>query len=175
MYEGTAFGLMGCALLLTTKLLRAKVVFCGSKMVIIAPYQAQCKLLNMAKALFHQADPDLSLEHVQIIKIDKYQGDQNQITICDMVVCRELGFMRSPPRINVMISRSQAGLYIIGNAGQIEKNKDRSGRTVKALINYTEEHRWVWTIYGREIHALLRTGLMLRRHHMVAEPRCVNA
>jgi hypothetical protein len=36
----------------------------------------------------------------------------------------------------------QVGLYIIGNGAEMEKNKDRFGRSLKELLSYSKEKRW---------------------------------
>jgi hypothetical protein len=52
-------------------------------------------------------------------------GGEHKLTICDMVVCRELRFMLQSNRLIVMISHSQVGLYMVGNSGEMEKKKAR--------------------------------------------------
>jgi hypothetical protein len=43
------------------------------------------------------------------------------------------------------------GLYIIGNGAEMEKNKDRFGRSLKELLSYSKEKRWFWKVLDQRM------------------------
>jgi AAA domain len=134
------------ALQLMVNLLEEGVARSSRSIIILVPYQAQIKVLSTAIGHLQQNHRHLDLAGLSVTTIDGYQGKEKKIVICDMVVCRELGFMHLNNRLVVMMSRSQVGLYILGNSAEMEKNRGRFGRSVGALISYTKQHYMFWTI-----------------------------
>ncbi|CAK4032056.1 Hypothetical predicted protein [Lecanosticta acicola] len=58
-------------------------------------------------------------EALRLATVDNFQGEQAKVIIISLVRCnddRNCGFLRTPNRINVLLSRAQHGMYIIGNA-----------------------------------------------------------
>lgn len=53
------------------------------------------------------------------MSIDNYQGEESDIVIVSLTRSnneRKIGFMSSPERVNVLLSRARDGLIMIGNA-----------------------------------------------------------
>jgi hypothetical protein len=51
--------------------------------------------------------------------IDNYQGEESEIVIASLTrsnTSRDIGFMQSPERLNVLASRARNGLILIGNS-----------------------------------------------------------
>jgi hypothetical protein len=52
-------------------------------------------------------------------KIDNYQGEESDIVIASLTrsnTSHDIGFMKSPERLNVLVSRARNGLILIGNS-----------------------------------------------------------
>jgi len=59
------------------------------------------------------------LESLRIATVDNFQGEEATVVIISLVrsnLHNSCGFLRTPNRINVLLSRAQHGMYIIGNA-----------------------------------------------------------
>jgi AAA domain len=124
---------------LAIKLLEDK-VGTGDDIVILAPYHAQYLVLSTAIVLLRRARPDLPVNGLCAAKIDSFQGSERRIVICDLVIDSKVGFMKVMSRLNVGLSRSRCGLYIVGNIGQIEKgNRPRNIRHLQSVINYCKK------------------------------------
>lgn len=58
------------------------------------------------------------LRAVRLATVDNFQGEEAKVVIISLVRCneaRECGFLKISNRINVLLSRAQHGMYIIGN------------------------------------------------------------
>ncbi|KAH6616003.1 hypothetical protein B0J18DRAFT_403352 [Chaetomium sp. MPI-SDFR-AT-0129] len=56
---------------------------------------------------------------LRLATVDNFQGEEARVIVVSLVrsnTCQKVGFLRSPNRINVLLSRAQHGLYLIGNA-----------------------------------------------------------
>ncbi|KAI9836984.1 MAG: hypothetical protein M1819_000633 [Sarea resinae] len=56
---------------------------------------------------------------LRIATVDNFQGEEAKIIIVSLVRSnnrKEVGFLKTPNRINVLLSRAQHGMYLIGNA-----------------------------------------------------------
>ncbi|KAF9378427.1 hypothetical protein CPB97_009588 [Podila verticillata] len=71
--------------------------------------------------------------HITLRTIDNYQGEEAKIIIISLVrndatnnssSSGRIGFLKSPNRTNVLLSRAQHGMFIIGNAVQMENEKN---------------------------------------------------
>ncbi|KAG0095829.1 hypothetical protein BGZ93_005399 [Podila epicladia] len=77
---------------------------------------------------------NLSLQnHLTLRTIDNYQGEEAKIVIISLVrnntandptASGKIGFLKSPNRTNVLLSRAQHGMFIIGNAELMEQEKN---------------------------------------------------
>ena len=113
------------AINLATALLKKEVVNLDDNIILLILYHAQYLLLLTAIILLRQNRPDLNVNGLSAAKIDLYQGSKYKIIICDLIVDLKIRFINIINRLNVGLSRSRYGLYIIGNVGQIEKNSIR--------------------------------------------------
>ena len=62
------------------------------------------------------------LSALRIATVDNFQGEEAKVVIISLVRSnkeRKPGFLKTPNRINVLLSRAQHGMYIIGNADTI--------------------------------------------------------
>ena len=74
--------------------------------------------------------------------IDNYQGEESDIVIASLTRSnpdREIGFMASPERLNVLLSRARDGLIIIGNTHTFTKAR-RGGQIWTSLIEILKEN-----------------------------------
>ncbi|KAF8933427.1 hypothetical protein BGZ58_006355 [Dissophora ornata] len=73
--------------------------------------------------------------HLTLRTIDNYQGEEAKIVIISLVRSNakengaslgssSIGFLKSPNRTNVLLSRAQHGMYLIGNASLMENAKN---------------------------------------------------
>ncbi|KAG4428680.1 hypothetical protein IFR05_015837 [Cadophora sp. M221] len=63
-------------------------------------------------------------ELLRLATVDNFQGEEAKIVIVSMVRSnkeKKVGFLRTSNRINVLLSRAQHGLYLIGNADTCSK------------------------------------------------------
>jgi len=59
------------------------------------------------------------LNSIRIATVDNFQGEEAKVVVISLVRCNDqnkCGFLRTPNRINVLLSRAKHGMYIIGNA-----------------------------------------------------------
>ncbi|KAK7181913.1 NFX1-type zinc finger-containing protein 1 (ATPase) [Paraphaeosphaeria sporulosa] len=119
------------------------------QIVILTPYLGQ--LHRLVKTLSQDSDPWLNdldsfelvraglapppsagipKQRVKICTIDNYQGEENDIVIATLTRSNsvgDIGFMASPQRVNVLLSRARDALIMIGNASTFvnsRKGKD---------------------------------------------------
>ncbi|KAK0191971.1 P-loop containing nucleoside triphosphate hydrolase protein [Armillaria mellea] len=103
-----------CASLIAKKGIRAEHI------AVITPYHAQrMKILD----LFHR---DQKLKDISVGSVEEFQGQERRIIIMSTVrsnaefitsdIRRTLGFVASPHRFNVAVTRAQALLVVIGNS-----------------------------------------------------------
>jgi len=77
-----------------------------------------------------------------IVTKDNYQGEESDIVIASLTRSnpdREIGFMSSPERLNVLLSRARDGLIIIGNTHTFTKAK-RGGEIWTSLIELLKKN-----------------------------------
>lgn len=58
-------------------------------------------------------------KQLRIATVDNFQGEEAKVVVISLVRCNEekkCGFLRTSNRINVLLSRAQHGMYIIGNS-----------------------------------------------------------
>ena len=106
--------------------------------VILTPYLGQLGLLldelskendailndldshDLVRAgLMPAATADVNKPPIKIATIDNYQGEESDIVVVSLTrsnTRQEIGFMSSPERLNVMLSRARNALIMIGNA-----------------------------------------------------------
>ncbi|KAK8091502.1 ATPase [Apiospora hydei] len=114
-------------------------------MVILTPYLGQLRLLREAlknendpvlndldsgellrAGLITQAASKVGKKQIRLSTIDNYQGEESDIVIASLTRGNEqgdIGFMSSPERLNVLISRARNCLIMMGNMDTFTKSK----------------------------------------------------
>ncbi|KAJ8903393.1 hypothetical protein NDN08_004501 [Rhodosorus marinus] len=80
-------------------------------------------------------------QSVRVSTVDNFQGEEANIIVLSLVrnsgspdvVDRPIGFVRNSNRINVMLSRARYGMYIMGNAYQLEFQSNMWSRILATL------------------------------------------
>ncbi|KAK2464129.1 hypothetical protein APHAL10511_003877, partial [Amanita phalloides] len=109
------------------------------KMVVLTPYLGQLQKLNSELKASKETDPvlndldahelarvgllapsdeDTRKPQLRLATIDNYQGEESDIVIVSLTrsnSSHDIGFMFSPERVNVMLSRARNGMIMIGN------------------------------------------------------------
>ncbi|KAF9238218.1 P-loop containing nucleoside triphosphate hydrolase protein [Melanogaster broomeanus] len=117
----------------------------GEDMVILTPYLGQ--LSSLRDALKNNTDPVLSdgdandlsragllsttsskshKTRIRLSTIDNYQGEESDIVVASLTRSNPegaIGFMNSPERLNVLLSRARNGLILIGNSKTFQSSK----------------------------------------------------
>ena len=61
-----------------------------------------------------------------LILVDNYQGEESEIVVISLTRSNargDIGFMTSPERLNVLLSRARNALILIGNAKTFEQSR----------------------------------------------------
>ncbi|PVG01698.1 P-loop containing nucleoside triphosphate hydrolase protein [Serendipita vermifera] len=137
------------------------------EIVILTPYLGQLRALQ--EALKHDNDPVLNdLDSADLVRaglvtsatakrtknpirlatIDNYQGEESKIVIASLTRSnaeKKIGFMASPQRVNVLLSRARDGLIMIGNAHTFLGARAKPGEEVwKKLFAFMREKGHVY-------------------------------
>ncbi|KIJ08243.1 hypothetical protein PAXINDRAFT_89146 [Paxillus involutus ATCC 200175] len=108
----------------------------SENIVVLTPYLGQlCKLRDTLKndAVLNDLDANdlqkagllapvatqASQQGIRLATIDNYQGEESDIVIASLTRSNPnnaIGFMSSPERLNVLLSRARDGLFLIGNS-----------------------------------------------------------
>ncbi|KAF9264160.1 P-loop containing nucleoside triphosphate hydrolase protein [Marasmius fiardii PR-910] len=115
------------------------------KVTILTPYLGQ--LQQLRKALMNDNDPVLNdldsydlvqaglmtpanaqvgKKSVRLATIDNYQGEESEVIIASLTRSNSdhnIGFMSSPERLNVLLSRARNALILIGNSDTFTKSR----------------------------------------------------
>ncbi|KAK7937255.1 ATPase [Apiospora aurea] len=124
-------------------------------MVILTPYLGQLRLLREAlknendpvlndldsgellrAGLITQAASKVGKRQIRLSTIDNYQGEESDIVIASLTRGNEqgdIGFMSSPERLNVLISRARNCLIMIGNMDTFTKSKKGASLWTKSF------------------------------------------
>ncbi|KAG9229292.1 putative AAA family ATPase [Amylocarpus encephaloides] len=116
------------------------------KLVILTPYLGQLRLLRdhlivendpvlndldsfdlVRAGLLSEVSANINKQPIKISTIDNYQGEESEIVIVSLTRSNEkgdIGFMFSPERLNVLLSRARDGLIMIGNAQTFLKSRN---------------------------------------------------
>lgn len=95
---------------------------------------------------------------VRVATVDNFQGEEARIIVASLVRCNDhgnIGFLKEPERVNVLLSRARDGLIILGNMNTLLANKQQTF--------------WRQLLEGMDVY----DGLPLRcvNHGQVATPR----
>ncbi|KAF9281867.1 hypothetical protein BGZ68_006340 [Mortierella alpina] len=87
--------------------------------------------------------------HITLRTIDNYQGEEAKIVIISLVrnnsaqasvsSYNTIGFLKSPNRANVLLSRAKHGMFLLGNAGLM--NQERNGIWPKVMDELSRNGR----------------------------------
>ena len=68
---------------------------------------------------------------VRVATIDNYQGEESDVVVVSLVRSNSrgnIGFLREPERINVLLSRARHGCILIGNTSTLRNASDATAR-----------------------------------------------
>lgn len=133
-----------------------------SNVVILTPYLAQLRLLfdelseendpvlndldsyDLVKAgLMPSANADSKKPQIKISTIDNYQGEESDVVVTSLTRSNsrgDIGWMSSPERLNVLLSRARDALIIIGNADTFLASHKRKEHWSNLMDMLTEGH-----------------------------------
>ncbi|KAL4079908.1 P-loop containing nucleoside triphosphate hydrolase protein [Scleroderma yunnanense] len=138
----------------------------SDNIVILTPYLGQLSMLrdelqNETDAVLNDLDSkDLSKAgllsstntnkrktRIRLATIDNYQGEESDIVVASL--CRSnstntIGFMSSPERLNVLISRARNGLILIGNSSTFELSK-KGGELWSKFLNLVRSGGYMYS------------------------------
>eukprot|EP01031_Cornospumella_fuschlensis_P026999 gene26999-32619_t len=80
-----------------------------------------------------QAKQAINAPQIRIATIDNYQGEESKIVLASLVRSndrKDIGFVSTAERVNVLMSRARDGLILIGNSETYRKAASRRGREV---------------------------------------------
>ncbi|CAF3698007.1 unnamed protein product [Rotaria sordida] len=84
------------------------------RIAVITPYKAQIRLLRSYLP-----------RYIEIMTVDSSQGKEKDIVILSCVRSGgTIGFLDDMNRVNVMLTRSKNGLYVVGNLSQLANQHD---------------------------------------------------
>ncbi|RYP13854.1 hypothetical protein DL767_010543 [Monosporascus sp. MG133] len=126
------------------------------KIAILTPYLGQLHLLRdelskdndpvlndldshdlVRAGLMPSATAQVNKPKVRISTIDNFQGDESEIVIVSLTRSNsygDIGFMSSPERLNVLLSRARDGLILIGDAETFMSSR-KGGQLWKRFID----------------------------------------
>jgi len=75
--------------------------------------------------------------------VDNYQGEENKIIVVSLVrsnVERQIGFLKEPERLTVLLSRAQCQVIVIGNGECLRNAKNAKGAELwDRLLSFMEK------------------------------------
>ncbi|KAJ5575725.1 hypothetical protein N7535_002651 [Penicillium sp. DV-2018c] len=104
------------------------------KITVLTFYNGQKKLLMRKKV----QDDKVALLPVNILTVDTYQGEENDIVILSLVRSNEhrgIGFIAQENRVCVALSRAKYGFYIFGNSRCVEAKSGLLAEVVKLMAD----------------------------------------
>lgn len=88
----------------------------ATQVAILTTYKEQ--LMKIKELLKEEA----MLKKIQVATVDSFQGEQSDIVLVSFVrsnLNSQIGFLKTPNRVNAALSRARKGLYCIGNFGNM--------------------------------------------------------
>lgn len=92
----------------------------SQEITILAGYKAQVTLLTKQLQVLNSMPEYSEIDQVKIHTIDSYQGHENSVVIFNLASTGVLGFLRSPARLLVALSRARDALVVLGNNSTLE-------------------------------------------------------
>ncbi|KAI0350749.1 hypothetical protein OH77DRAFT_1412360, partial [Trametes cingulata] len=105
---------------------------------IITPYDAQ-------RALITEYLDDADLPSDNVYNVDSFQGHEAQYVLISVVRTTTPGFLRSPNRLNVMLSRCQAGMVLVTKRAFLWDGGRRTlvGKLAREWESWSARPAWV--------------------------------
>ncbi|KAF8533083.1 P-loop containing nucleoside triphosphate hydrolase protein [Trichophaea hybrida] len=132
-----------------------------NKIVILTPYLGQLQLLKevlsrendpwlndldsadlVRAGLMTPANAQVTKRRIRISSIDNYQGEESDIVVVTLTrsnSSNDIGFMSSPERLNVLLSRARDALIMIGNPDTFVKSR-KGGALWTSFMSLLEGH-----------------------------------
>ena len=89
-----------------------------NQITILTTYSGQLSHFDQIRVQYK------GLENIEIATVDSYQGEENLIIILSLVRSnrfKKIGFLKTPNRVCVALSRAQHGFYMLGNMDALQK------------------------------------------------------
>jgi len=152
------------------------------RLVILTPYLGQLRAIMDALKEIQDSDPVLSdldshdlvraglmsesnaksaKKQIRLATIDNYQGEESDIVIASLTrsnANHDIGFMSSPERLNVLLSRARDGLIMIGNIQTFTKARKGAEIWLK-LVEHSrdmETYMMVSPLFASDIPTAVR-------------------
>lgn len=115
----------------------------GPQITVMTPYAAQ--RVRHIRAMSEATRLNGEMGRVRISTVDKFQGDEADIVVLDLVVRSNLGdglgFMRDKHRLNVAISRAREALIVIGDGHKYRRllTKKKVARSSRLFLEIMAE------------------------------------
>ncbi|CAG9310178.1 unnamed protein product [Blepharisma stoltei] len=107
---------------------------------VITPYAKQTETIQTQLTRFHQKEWE---KHIEVGTIDGFQGREKDVIILSLVRTEGIGFLWNKKRINVSLTRSKFGLWVIGKADCLI-----SDETWGAFIQHCQSQQKLVTCYS---------------------------
>lgn len=127
--------------------------FAASDIAVLTPYLAQLAVLReeLAKhgniTLGKQDVRDLAAAGVDVDRgseggvraatVDNFQGEEARFVIISLVrsnTAGDIGFVKQPERVNVMLSRARDGMIVLGNEATFRNARSKEGRALWSKV-----------------------------------------
>ncbi|KAJ9508188.1 hypothetical protein QJQ45_021542, partial [Haematococcus lacustris] len=149
------------------QLLELKQELSGMGAVIDAMDMADLRKAVLPQLLANLGDEDKDKQQgssgVRLATIDNYQGEESDIVIVSLVRSNSagnVGFLKEPERINVLLSRARHGMILIGNANTLRNAsssaaKSHWGRVLTAMEEAGQIHTGLPAVCQRHQRPIL--------------------
>lgn len=121
---------------------------------VITPYAAQARRLGRELGIQHGRYPALN---VRVGIVDSFQGNEDQVVILSIAATTVAGFLKTPNRINVAVSRAQDLLILTTSLPAAIKGN--IGAPLRRVVKYIDQR----VKAGDPAHQIVRPGRPTRR------------
>jgi hypothetical protein len=101
---------------------------------VLTPYSAQAKALARA---FRQHRTQFPALNLRIGIVDSFQGNEDQVVILSIAATTVAGFLKTPNRINVAVSRAQDLLIVTTSLPAAKKGN--IGKPLQRVVQYIDD------------------------------------
>ncbi|KDO29679.1 hypothetical protein SPRG_05631 [Saprolegnia parasitica CBS 223.65] len=130
--------------------------------VLLTPYRDQLVLLSDMVTKRKWTD-------IEVHTIDGYQGREADIVIFSAVRSHGIGFLNSPQRLNVALTRGKFGTYVVGNASNLSQNE-----LWASLVSHARSTHVLLDVGYKSFHHVWKeaeANTALKAHHQAVPPR----